>query len=162
MSISDEIRIEKASIKDIDEIYTLEQLCFKEEAFSKKQFNYLVTKANGELVVVRKKGKIIAYMMVLKRRTSKSNRIYSLAVLPGERGSGVGKLLLDYALKITQKDKKQYLTLEVSKNNKPAIDLYFRFGFKSAGIKRRYYADKSDALILKMDVKRGCPKSCSY
>jgi ribosomal-protein-alanine N-acetyltransferase len=41
------------------------------------------------------------------------------------------------------------LTLEVRESNQGAIDLYARFGFLAAGIRRRYYQDNGeDALIM--------------
>ena len=40
-------------------------------------------------------------------------------------------------------------TLEVRCSNRPAIELYERFGFRSAGLRRRYYQDNGeDALIM--------------
>ena len=41
------------------------------------------------------------------------------------------------------------LTLEVRQSNHGAIQLYDRFGFRSAGVRRRYYQDNGeDALIM--------------
>jgi ribosomal-protein-alanine N-acetyltransferase len=41
------------------------------------------------------------------------------------------------------------LTLEVRTSNSGAIALYERFGFRSAGTRRRYYSDTGeDALIM--------------
>ncbi|MBA3301208.1 MAG: hypothetical protein H0T15_05010, partial [Thermoleophilaceae bacterium] len=40
-------------------------------------------------------------------------------------------------------------TLEVRTSNAPAIAMYERFGFRSAGVRRGYYHDnKEDALIM--------------
>ena len=41
------------------------------------------------------------------------------------------------------------LTLEVRESNSPAIELYERFSFHAAGMRRRYYQDNGeDALIM--------------
>jgi ribosomal-protein-alanine N-acetyltransferase len=41
------------------------------------------------------------------------------------------------------------LTLEVRRSNASAIRLYERFGFRSAGVRRRYYQDNGeDALVM--------------
>ena len=40
------------------------------------------------------------------------------------------------------------VTLEVRVSNEPAIALYRSFGFEEAGIRKRYYGDGEDALIM--------------
>ena len=41
------------------------------------------------------------------------------------------------------------LTLEVRESNLGAIALYERFGFRSAGLRRRYYSDNGeDAVVM--------------
>ena len=40
------------------------------------------------------------------------------------------------------------ITLEVRVSNRPAIALYEGFGFESAGIRRGYYQNGEDALIM--------------
>ena len=67
----EQIIFEKAKKSDVEEIYNLEQVCFGPDAFSKKQFKYLITKANAEFIVIRDNFKIIAYLIILKRRKQK-------------------------------------------------------------------------------------------
>ena len=46
-------------------------------------------------------------------------------------------------------DKRARYTLEVRQSNAAAIELYQRFGFRTAGQRRRYYQDNGeDALIM--------------
>lgn len=40
------------------------------------------------------------------------------------------------------------LTLEVNSNNTSAKKLYLKFGFKELGIRKKYYNNKDDALIM--------------
>ena len=43
----------------------------------------------------------------------------------------------------------EYITLEVRISNTPAISLYEKFGFKSVGVRKKYYQDNDeDALIM--------------
>jgi ribosomal-protein-alanine N-acetyltransferase len=49
-------------------------------------------------------------------------------------------------------------TLEVRVSNRPAISMYERFGFRSAGRRRRYYHDNGeDALIMWFEVADQAP-----
>ena len=41
------------------------------------------------------------------------------------------------------------ITLEVSKNNKPAINLYEKLGFKAVATRKNYYSDADGLLMLK-------------
>ena len=52
-------------------------------------------------------------------------------------------------LSLAQKRGLERASLEVRTSNKGAIALYQKFGFKTAGIRKRYYSDTGeDALIL--------------
>ena len=47
------------------------------------------------------------------------------------------------------KEKIKFITLEVRVSNEKAIALYEKFGFKSLGLRRKYYQDNNeDALIM--------------
>jgi ribosomal-protein-alanine N-acetyltransferase len=45
--------------------------------------------------------------------------------------------------------------LEVSERNEAARALYAAAGFVPAGRRRRYYADGTDALVLRRDLREG-------
>lgn len=72
-----------------------------------------------------------------------------LAIHPQYHRQGLGQALL-YALLKTAGDRGlERATLEVRASNLAAISLYQKFGFKTAGLRRRYYKDNGeDALIL--------------
>jgi ribosomal-protein-alanine N-acetyltransferase len=44
------------------------------------------------------------------------------------------------------------LVLEVRPSNKSACKLYQRLGFAEVGIRKRYYGDGEDALVLKLSL----------
>ena len=147
--ILEEVKIEQALSTDIEDIFKLEQKSFGKDSFSKKQFSYLLQKANSDFIVARGKQQIIAYMIILKRKRSLNNRIYSIAIAPEARGLGLAKKLLDFAENLARNDKKIQLSLEVNINNKPAIELYLKKGFETVGVKENYYHDGSSAFVMK-------------
>ena len=67
-----------------------------------------------------------------------------LAIAPDYRRQGLGKLLLLTLLKDAIARKLEWATLEVNINNKKAIDLYQKIGFKVAGTRKRYYQPAGD------------------
>jgi len=142
-----------ASRTDVDELYRLEQLCFGQEAFSKSQFIYLITKSKAHVALLLDAQKLAGYLILLFRKNSGHVRIYSVAVSPREQGKGLGRQLLNYAEQIALTNKKEVVTLEVSEKNQPAISLYQKWGFDLTGEKPQYYKDRSSALLME---KRLC------
>ena len=73
--------------------------------------------------------------------------VMNVAVDPTQRRRGVATAMIESLLSRVERDAQ--LTLEVRKSNAGAIRLYEGFGFRSAGVRRRYYADNGeDALIM--------------
>ena len=73
----------------------------------------------------------------------------NLAVAPEHRRSGVASALLQKVLGDGARFGAQRATLEVRSSNTPAQQLYERFGFTVAGVRRGYYSSPpEDALVL--------------
>ena len=74
--------------------------------------------------------------------------IVTLAVEPDCQGRKLGQLLLAQLLLGGFRRGLTRATLEVRASNQKAHKLYEKFGFKEAGMRKRYYADGEDARIL--------------
>jgi len=73
--------------------------------------------------------------------------LMNVAVTPQRRRSGVASQLLGHLF--AEAGAIAPFTLEVRMSNREAIAMYERFGFRSAGVRRRYYHDNGeDALIM--------------
>ena len=70
-----------------------------------------------------------------------------VAVDPPCRRQGLGLRVLLELLATGRRLGAERATLEVSADNRAAQALYERCGFRTAGVRRRYYRDGSDALI---------------
>lgn len=72
-----------------------------------------------------------------------------LAVHPQHQSRGLGQAILVALLWSANRRGLERASLEVRASNKSAIALYQKFGFKTAGRRRKYYQDTGeDALIL--------------
>ena len=74
--------------------------------------------------------------------------VTNIAVDPSWQGRGVAtEIMLDLAL-LSHDRGCEAMTLEVRDSNVAAQQLYRRFGFVPAGVRRRYYENKDDAIIM--------------
>ena len=75
--------------------------------------------------------------------------ITEIAVRDTLRGQGIGELLLIGSLRAALEYGSSVVTLEVRVSNFVAHRLYEKYGFKSAGVRKGYYADnREDAVIM--------------
>jgi len=75
--------------------------------------------------------------------------INNLAVLPEYRRQGVASTLLTFVMAEGVRFGARRATLEVRQSNAAARQLYERFGFTVAGVRRAYYSKpEEDALVL--------------
>lgn len=87
--------------------------------------------------------------MVVGRVAAGEAEVLTLAVLPARRRAGVGAALLAAAAGLAAGLGAGEMFLEVSEANAAARALYARGGFVEVGRRGRYYADGSDALVLR-------------
>lgn len=90
---------------------------------------------------------------VLFRIAADEAEILIIAVAPAQQSRGLGRALLDEALRAAADAGARAMWLEVAVDNAPALGLYARAGFDEAGRRPRYYArasgERVDALLLR-------------
>lgn len=89
---------------------------------------------------------------LLAQKSGNECEILSLAVRPRFQRHGVARRLLE-AL-IEKNTQSEGIFLEVSSSNGPAQGLYKDFGFEIFGLRRRYYGDGSNALMMKLNLAK--------
>lgn len=87
--------------------------------------------------------------LILARTAADEAEILTLGVVPRARRMGVGRQLLHGAEILAHEAGAITMFLEVSYQNPGAAALYQRAGYSLAGRRKRYYADGSDALVLR-------------
>jgi len=89
--------------------------------------------------------------------------VTTIGVRPQFRGHGYGELLLVSLIEIALDIGARWLTLEVRVTNDMAQALYRKYGFRDAGVRKRYYSDNNeDALIMWTDELRKEPFATRY
>ncbi len=79
--------------------------------------------------------------------------ITNIAVKSTSRGKGIGRFLFATLLAKAKEAGAKLVTLEVKSTNTAAISLYESFGFKVAGVRKRYYNNLYDAYVMWLDLE---------
>ena len=87
--------------------------------------------------------------MILGRVAADEAEILTLAVTPAQRRQGIGSALLGAAMDRAAGQGAVSMFLEVAVTNDAARAMYAAHGFVEAGLRRHYYTDGTDALILR-------------
>ena len=77
--------------------------------------------------------------------------ITNIVTRKDKRNQGIGSLLLEKLINLAKETKLASLTLEVNENNSSAIHLYEKFGFSKLGIRKKYYNNQDNAIIMTMN-----------
>ena len=102
--------------------------------------------------VAERDGAVIGY--VIAWQLADEAEIANLAVVPSERRSGVGRLLLDDLLRTIESRGGATVYLEVRAGNVAAQELYRARGFEESGRRRGYYrAPTEDAIVMRRPAR---------
>ncbi len=93
------------------------------------------------------------------RRAADEAEVLTMAVHPRQRGSGVGHMLLETALRHLYAERVVNVFLEVDPSNEPALAVYRRAGFEPVGERKAYYAagenqPRHKALTMRLTLKQ--------
>jgi ribosomal protein S18 acetylase RimI-like enzyme len=140
-----DVTIEQASLRDLNALRRVEQVCFPKDAWPLMDLIGVLT-FPGVVRLKAVNGKeMVGFIAGDIRRLEGVAWIATVAVLPAYRGQGIGSALLQSCEeKITMKR----IRLCVRMSNDTAIRLYERFGYERVGEWSRYYQDGESALVM--------------
>jgi ribosomal-protein-alanine N-acetyltransferase len=79
--------------------------------------------------------------------------LLNIATHPVVRRRGFASRLLTHLIGFARARACRYVTLEVRRDNRGAIDLYRRFGFEAVGVRPKYYVeDGEDAVVMLLSL----------
>jgi [ribosomal protein S18]-alanine N-acetyltransferase len=137
--------VRRLTYADLPQVIAIERRAFP-TPWSLAMFVLELSKPGGVCLAARRDGALVGYLICSRYDTVW--HVMNIAVDPDLRRTGIATTLL---LELLERvgDEHARFTLEVRTSNAPAITLYERFGFRSAGTRRRYYQDNGeDALIM--------------
>ena len=138
------IQVRRLTYADLPQVVAIERRAFT-SPWSLAMFVLELSKPSSICLAAQVQGSLTGYLVCSRYDTVW--HLMNVAVEPGLRRRGIATALLNALLERVEPEAQ--LTLEVRRSNTGAIALYERFGFRSAGMRRRYYADNGeDAVVM--------------
>jgi ribosomal protein S18 acetylase RimI-like enzyme len=148
-------RVRAAVLGDVPALLTIERQAFRCDRASARALKALIEGPRSSVFVAAAFGTVLGYVAAQFRRGELA-RIYSLAVMRGVRGCGIGGALMRRAERAARAQGATRLRLEVRRSNRRARALYRALGYRKLFDLPRYYADDGDAIRMekRLDARR--------
>lgn len=134
MSISHLLEIKDELVTEFDDFWTYS--IFKKE-LENSNSKYFVALINEEIVGFAGIWKVLDEI-----------HITNIVTKISKRHMGIASKLLEELIKTAKSEKASLLTLEVHETNINAIKLYEKFNFKKVGLRKNYYGQNRNAIIM--------------
>lgn len=144
-----EIKILPLDVKNVDDVISI-QNNLNIHILSKENIFNDLNNSNFKCLMAIYKEEIVGYISF---SYIFDIEIESVIVKSSYQRQGIGTLLLNYIFKFAKEHKISNVFLEVRKSNIGAISLYRKLGFSNISIRKKYYENSEDALILKKEIK---------
>jgi ribosomal-protein-alanine N-acetyltransferase len=133
--------IRRANINDASNIAKLDALMFKDSLGLDFVVNDLLNNQFAYYFVCEIDGEVIGYINCW---ITDITEILNFCVLDKYQNQGIGKLLFDEVLKVSE----GIISLEVRVSNLKAISFYEKRGFVKTLIRKNYYSNGEDAILM--------------
>lgn len=149
-ALEDELTLGAMTPAELDEVDAIERVSFK-EPWPAQTFLDELAKPFARVVVARAAGRVLGfanYWLVAGEAS-----LLAIAVHPDLRGRGFAARLLAHMLEEARATGCALAILEVRRGNLPAIALYHRHGFATTYVRKQYYSDGEDALVMTAELQ---------
>ena len=134
---------------DIPEISEIERQCFS-DPWNAQAFESGMNSPFFYGILFEEAGQVCAYaceMVVFE-----DAEILNVAVAPAFRRQGLGEKLLHALADFAKNKGAERLLLEVREGNSPARGLYEKQGFSAFGMRKNYYEDGENAVVMQKTI----------
>lgn len=147
------LSLKNITTEDLNSIKEIEDKLFK-YPWSLKLLEDALNYSNVPQIKALINNEIIGYLFWNTYKTgnfSKESEILNIAIDKNFQRKSYAQALLEH-MELIIHNSVENIFLEVRKDNIPAQNLYKKIGFKEVGLRKRYYKDKVDAIIMKKKI----------
>jgi len=135
----------KMNSNDLNSISSILQSDF-DDFWNESILNSELKNENSYYVVAKENDTIVGFGGLWK--SVDDIHITNIVTRKNLRNMGIGNAILNELINQAKIFGYNIITLEVNENNIPAISLYKKFGFKEVGIRKKYYNNCDNAIIM--------------
>lgn len=140
------MKVRAMIVEDCPHVAELEEMIFS-QPWSEQGFRDALNMERNIFLVAEEDGIIYGYIGMYQ--SLDEGEITNVAVAPGKRNAGTGRLLMQAAMEQAKQQGITRIVLEVRVSNASAIHLYEKCGFVNCGIRKGFYDfPKEDAYIM--------------
>ena len=142
----DNVEISIMTISDLDLIKHSLLTCF-DDFWNYNTFKNELLNPNSKYIIAKANDEIIGFAGIW--RAVDDMHITNIVTAKKYRRQNIGSKLLSKLIEFAEANKNiTSITLEVNSNNIPAQKLYEKFDFKVVGLRKKYYNNIDDAIIM--------------
>lgn len=141
----DNIKISAMTLPDLDSISDI-LTCEFDDFWNYNLFKSELENKNSMYIVAKLNNQIVGFGGIWF--SVDDIHITNIVVKKNCRNQKIGSLMLNNLIELCENRTQKSITLEVNSNNIPAQKLYQKFGFKNVGIRKKYYNNTEDAIIM--------------
>jgi ribosomal-protein-alanine acetyltransferase len=147
-----EVKIETATISLLEKFSRIEEECFDQEAFTKRQIAYLLTDYNTLALMAKTNSDVAGFIIaqVEVEENTEFGHIITINVARAYRRIGIAKKLLSEIESLLKQKGISECRLEVREDNHVAIKLYHALGYQTIGKLEKYYGTKHGLYLKKI------------
>lgn len=146
----DNIEISRMTVSDLNEI---EDILFSDfdDFWNINTFKSELLNPNSKYIVAKINNKIVGYAGIWK--AVDDVHITNIVTTKNLRRQNIGSILLSNLIEMAKAENGiTSITLEVNCNNLPAKKLYEKSGFEVVGLRKKYYNNTDDAIIMTKEL----------
>lgn len=141
-----EINIRKMTIEDLELISPILSSEF-DDFWNIENLKSELTNTNSYCYIAELENNIVGFASLW--HVIDTVHLNDIVVRKKYRNLGIGSIFLEHLINISSKiEGVTSITLEVSNKNLPAQKLYLKYGFKELGIRKNYYSQNENAIIM--------------
>ena len=142
------MEIKLLSVSDVDSIVALSERAFTDISDVWNKDMILSAYKNGNFFVLGAYSENLLAGCILYSVAADTADIEIVATHPAFRRKGIGRALIKDAERRLSENRVCKIFLEVRAGNEPALSLYEKCGFERISVRKKYYKDGEDAVVM--------------